>query len=141
MEGGVEYGNLGYVGENLLYGIDTFEVGRVVQRSNVDALDDFLFYGLVDEYRLVELLAAVYDAVAYGIDLFERGDAAVFFAHQRIEYEFDADGVFGNIFFENDLLAAGQGEFEERAFQADFLDAALCQHGFGVGLEEFVFNR
>ena len=71
VESRIEYSDLRYIGENLFYGIDTFEVGRVVKRCNIYAFDDFLFYRFVDEYRLVEFFSAVYDTMAYGIDFLE----------------------------------------------------------------------
>lgn len=71
VESRIEYSDLRYIGEDLFYGIDTFEVSRIVKRCNIDAFDDFLFYGFVDKYRLVEFLSAVYDAMTYGVDFFE----------------------------------------------------------------------
>ena len=52
-------------------GIDTGEVGRIVQRSYFDALFDFCNHFVVDQHALVEFFTAVNQTVANRIDFVE----------------------------------------------------------------------
>jgi hypothetical protein len=46
-----------------------------VQRREVDAVLDLLQHGVIDQDGTVELLAAMNDAVAHGVDVGERAEA------------------------------------------------------------------
>ena len=69
VEGGVEHADLGQTRYQLLHSVDTLQVGRVVQWSQVRALLEGLQYLVGEYYRLVELLAAMHHTVSYGINL------------------------------------------------------------------------
>ena len=76
MERGVEHRDLRDAGtEELARRVDALEVGRVVQRREVDAVLDLVDHRVVDEHRAGQLLAAVDDAMADGVDVGERLDA------------------------------------------------------------------
>ena len=68
--------------KNLLNCVNTLQVSRVVQRSQLHALDDHLFYLRSDEHGLVEFLSAVDYTVTDGVDLFEVLDATDLRIHQ-----------------------------------------------------------
>ena len=141
MESRVEYAYLGNRRHQLRDGLDAGHVYRVVQGGYVVALLYLLNHFVGDEDAGVEFFSAVNHAVTYGIDFVERFDAAVLFAGKYVEYVLYGRVVLGHGALENHLLAAGQGEFQERVFQTDFLGTALSQYGFGIDVEQFVFNR
>ncbi len=68
MEGRVEDGDVGHVREGAPGGLDAREVGGVVQRREVERVADGVLDLGVDEGRLRELLAAMHDPVADGLD-------------------------------------------------------------------------
>ena len=108
MEGGVEYSYLWYGRQCLLDSFNTFEVGRVVQWSEFDAFYNHLFHLWGNEYRLVELLSAVYYAVAYCVDLLQGLQATNLFVNKTIEDKLDTNGVLGHRLFDLHLLAIRQ---------------------------------
>ena len=69
MEGCIEHTNLGNLGEQLADSVYTLQVCGVVQGSQVVAGCECLEYIGSEQYALVELLASVYHAVTYGVDL------------------------------------------------------------------------
>jgi hypothetical protein len=66
VEGGVEDGHLGQVGEQLAGGRHALQVGRVVQRGQGCGGLDGRHHLIVDPCGPGEALAAVDDAVAHG---------------------------------------------------------------------------
>ena len=66
MEGGVEDGDVGKVGERLLARIDPLQVGRVVQRGERGKVVDDVLHRLVDEHRPPESVSSLDDPVADG---------------------------------------------------------------------------
>ncbi len=72
METGVEYCHLRYsVSQQLCCRSDAPEVGRIVKRSQIDAVLDLLYYILSNLDRSSEMFAAMYDTVAYCMDITE----------------------------------------------------------------------
>ena len=69
VERGVEDGDLGHLGQQVARRAVALDVGRVVQRSELEALFDPAQDRVVDEDRGPEALAAVDHAVAHGLDL------------------------------------------------------------------------
>ena len=78
VEGRVEHGDVGHAREDALAGLDAAEVRRVVQRRQRGAFADDVLDLVGDHGRVVELLAAVHDAVADGLDLLEAVEHAEF---------------------------------------------------------------
>lgn len=71
MEGCIEHAYLRQTGHKLADGLNTLEVGRIVQRSQVDALFKSLEHLVGKHHALVELLASVHHTVANGVDFIE----------------------------------------------------------------------
>jgi hypothetical protein len=70
VEGGVEHRDLRHSRtEALARRADALEVGRVVERRQLNAVLDLLQHAVVDEHRAGELLPAVDHAVADGVDV------------------------------------------------------------------------
>ena len=113
MESSVEHTHLRNVGQQSRNGSHTLQVGRIVERSQVVACRDGIERLLVEDYRLAEAFAAVHDAMAYRTQFLKRFQRAIFLARQRLKDELHAYGVFRYVFFQNDFLAIGQGQFQE----------------------------
>ena len=139
VEGGVEDAHLGHAGEQGLHGVDAGDVGGVVEGSQVVALLDHLLDFGGDEDALAELLAAVDDAVAYGLDFGVGGDAAYLGVGEDVEDGLDGALVVGLAEFAHLLGAVFELELDEGAVDADFLDAALGEDNLAVGVDELVF--
>ena len=79
VKGGVETGHLGQVRIQLAQGMDGAEVVRLMQRRQWNQGAELFYHRLIDQYRLLELLAAVHHPVADGNEalpgglLFQRG--------------------------------------------------------------------
>jgi len=143
VERGVEDGYLGRAGEHLLNREDTFEVGGVVQRGDVEQAADFLLDLLVDQAAGREELASVGHAVADGLHLVERGDDAVCGVRQCVEHQTDAGRVVGNRLVQLELLLA-DGLVGQVAFgQADTLDKAFREQlaRRGLHVDDLILNR
>ena len=76
MEGCIEYGYHGNARHNLLAGIDSDDVGRIVKRRKVVTLCNCCHNLVVDYNRGCELLTAVNYSVTYGINLVKGLDYA-----------------------------------------------------------------
>ena len=48
--------------------------------------------------------------------------------------------MFGNIFLQYLLFAIRQSEFKERALQADFFNATLCDNFLMVHIKQLIFD-
>ena len=140
MECRVKHCYLRYLGQYLLYSVYTFQVGRVVQRSQVHALNDLCLHFGGDEHRLVELLAAVHYAVTDSLDLLEVFDTTDLLVHQGLEDEFDTYGMLGHRLLDFHFLAVRQFNQQERVRQTDLLDAALGHNGLALHVEELVLD-
>ena len=88
VECGVEHAYLRDAGQNLLHGLYTCHVGRVMERSEVVAFLYLLEHLVGDKYALAEFLGAVHHAVAYGVDFVVAGDASQFGICQDVENSF-----------------------------------------------------
>ena len=69
VESGIEDGDVRSVGERLACRLDRSQRGRIVQRRKLVDRVEFGEYGLVDQHRRAEAVAAVDDAVADGLDI------------------------------------------------------------------------
>ena len=124
MESGIKNCDHGSVGHQSLAGINTDQVGGVVQRSKVgdflDCLDDFV----IDQYGGSELLAAMDDTMADCTDLVERLKDACFLVGQCLKYQADCFIVVGH----------------DRAVDADSLTKTLGKECFGLGVDDLEFQ-
>src|SRR5699024_6288984 len=107
VEGGVEHGHLGGVGDDLLAGPDAHEVGGVVEGTQGDALLDGGDAGVVDDAALGEGGAAVEDAVAHCGDLIGGGDDALLRVHHDVQHGLDGLVVGGHGDVHHHVLPAG----------------------------------
>ena len=143
VEGGVEHAHLGHAGHDGLDGFDAYHVGGVVEGGDVVALTDFLFHGIVDEHAGAELLAAVYHAVAYGVDFVVGGYAAHLAVGKVCKDGLDGLAVVDEAQSDCFLAAVGLLVFEEAAGKPYFFHSAFGENvgAFAVGVEEFILHR
>ena len=142
MESGIKNCDHGSVGHQSLAGINTDQVGGVVQRSKVgdflDCLDDFV----IDQYGGSELLAAMDDTMADCTDLVERLKDACFLVGQCLKYQADCFIVVGH----GSLVYFLAGIFnlilisDHRAVDADSLTKTLGKECFGLGVDDLEFQ-
>ncbi len=78
VESRIEHSHLRHIRHQSRDSLDTRHIGRIVERGYIVAFADFCFHILVDQHTFAELLATMYNAVPYGIDFIESGDAARF---------------------------------------------------------------
>ncbi len=127
VERGVEDGHLRYARQHAPDREYALHVGGVVERRYGEQLLYPVFYLLVDDAAVGEVLAAVSHAVAYGRQLVERCYHAVPGIGQRIQHQTDAGGVVCDrqMLFERSLAG---GLVCQIAFgHADALDQTLGQ--------------
>ena len=140
VEAGVEDRDVGDALHLLLAGLDAGEVGRVVERAEVEALADRLLDGGVDERGFGEFQTAVEDAVANGVDFGEGLDRAVLGVCQGRADMLEGLSVVEGLDALSLLLAARRLVDEVRVFCADTFHYALAEHGFGLHAEEHVLE-
>ena len=139
MESGVEHGHHGDVAEHLAGGLDAQDACGVVQGSQraqvVDGLDDLGG----DEAALLELLAAVDDAVADGVDLGNAvNDLACAGGHLLHDLG-ECLGVGGEDCRGGSLGAVGLVS-DHAALHANALAQALAQHLLAVHIDQLILQ-
>ena len=142
MERGVEHCDHGNVAHNGLAGVDTGDVGGIVQGSEGDALFERGHDCVINADGACKLLAAVNHAVTDSVDLLHGGNNAVLRAGQLVNDSRDSLGMsgHGDVLIE-DGLAACQRAVLEVTVNADALAQTLC-HDLLVGhINELVLKR
>ena len=138
MESRVKHEHLGKIGKHLLHSHITLEVSLRVERSKFHVLLPFLKHGIGNHLTLRETTTC-HDTVTGSADFIEALDGTVHGVEQRVKHQFDTLGVGGTRRLD-DLRFAVDFRLEERAFQADLLDAACCKHALVVHLVEFILD-
>ena len=123
MEGRVEHTDLGNLGQQSGDGVDTLDVGRVVERGQIVALGEVGHHLGSEANALVELLAAVHHAVAYGIEFVKILEHGVVAGGEHLEDPLHTGSVLGDGALHLVFLAV-ELDGDEGIGQADLLDAA-----------------
>ena len=113
MKSRIKYTYLRNVRKNSRNCIHTFQVSRIVQRSQIIASCKGFQYLLIQQYRFAETLASVYHTVTYCIDLIQRFNSAVFRINQRVQDKLYSYCMFRNIFLQYFLFTIRQSKFQE----------------------------
>ena len=113
MESRIENSHLRHARQTLLDGINTLQVSRVMQRSEVHALNDLRLHFRRDEHGLIEFLASMDYAVTDCIDLLEVLDASDLRIYQFLENQLNTYGMLRHRFLKFHLLAVGQFDQQE----------------------------
>ena len=93
VKGGVEDGHLGHRGQHLACDADAQQVGRVVQRGELDMVFDGGLDLWGDDHRPGEGFAPVHHAVAHSADLAQVGEGRALPLGEGFEDQPQADGV------------------------------------------------
>ena len=102
MEGGVEHGDVWNAGKVFTGRAHAFQIVRIVQRrKRAERLDLFL-NRRIDQYRIVEFLAAVHDSVSGGVDAL-----ALHLSEDGCERGFHIRHAFGLAFHDQALGVSG----------------------------------
>ena len=140
MESRVKHTDLRNVGKQCRNSSHTLQVGRIVKRSQIIASIDGIKCFLVQYHGFAETFAAVYDTVSDSPQLIERLQCTIFLAGQSLEDELHTHGMFRNVLLENNLFPIRQSQFQERTFQTDFFNTALCQYSLGSHVKQFILD-
>lgn len=113
VERSIEYSYLWNFRKKLLYSVDTFQVCRVMQRTEVAAFFYSCYYSIVNKHRTAEFCSSVQYAVAYSVDFVKVLYSTVFCICQCIKYKLNSSSVFRNILFDDFLFSARKSKFKE----------------------------
>ena len=141
VESRIEHSHLGNTRNQRFHRIDTLQVSRVMQRSQIRTFDYLVDHILVDLHAGSKLFTTMYHAVADSIDFVIFLDATVCLVSQNAQDKFDTFLVAGNFFFQNDFLTVLVSQLQECTRQTDLFDTTLCHHFAGCHIEQFIFNR
>ena len=120
VESRIEYTHLRDAGQQLADSLDTFQVSRVVQRSQV-GIGFPLLEHLVRQQHTFRKFPTMHNAVAYGIKFVQRRQCSNFRIDQYFKYQLDTLVVRRNGRFDH-LGPISQLHFQESSFQSYFLN-------------------
>ena len=134
VERGVEHGHVGQLGIGGHAVLDDRGLAVVVEGCQRRHLQDLGEHVLRYQGGIVEVPAALHDAVADALDLdVHRG--------QALQHAIDGGGMVGEERVLHHLLATELGVAEDTAILADALAIALGEHLAGVGIHELILER
>ena len=141
MERRIKDSHLRNTRDQVLHSVDTFQVGGVMQRSQIRTLNNLVEHLLVDQHAAGEFLAAMHHAMTNGVDLLIILDTTVSRVSQDTQDKLDTLLMTGDILLEDHLLAILVRQFQESAGQADLLDSTLGHHVARSHIKQFVLDR
>ena len=133
VERGVEHGDLRGIGQNVLHGQNTFQVGRIVQRGQFETCLDLLLDGLIHHRAVLKVLAAVGHPVADRRDFGNAFQHAVLRIDERVENQADSGSMVGNALHDFILGLSGRLMGQYRVRKTDSLDDSLHEQRIIVG--------
>ena len=134
----VERHHIGHVGQDFPAGDDDRCGGVVVQGRKRGDFLDLLEHVVIDQARVVEIRAAVHDAMAKGVDVMPLHEGGVL--QHGTQHERDCGAVVGNRQGQA-RLATRELTRERGLAQADTLAGALGEHFARFDVEELIFQR
>ena len=141
VESRIEHSHLGNTRNQRFHRIDTLQVSRVMQRSQIRTFDYLVDHIPVDLHAGSELFTSMYHTMADSVDFVIFLNAAVCLVSQNTQDKFDTFLVAGHFFFQNNFLTVFVGQFQECTGQTDLFDTTLCHYFTGCHIEQFIFNR
>ncbi len=141
MKSGVEHSHTRHTREKTLAGLNTLQIGRIVQRCQGGALTNAVFHRFIDLHRLGETLAAVHHPVTYGLDLGEVLEHALLRVDQLVANRLHGAVVVHNAkhFLRGSLAAALINK--TRRLQPYAFNQTLAQHRLVAHVEHGEFQR
>ena len=132
MESRVEGHHLRNRREHLRNGVDTQQVGGIVQRGEVAADADLLDDIVIDQGTAAEEIGTLHDPVTDRIDIVKRLQHARLRIHQGVQDEFHALCVVCYRQFLYNLLAARRCILEDTFRQSDLFYDSFGDEGIGI---------
>lgn len=103
VESSIKYTYLRNIRQNSRNRVYTFQIGRIMKRSQIIASSKRIQHFLRQQYRFTELLTTMYHAVTNCIDFIQRFDCTIFRTNQCIQDELYTYSmlryIFSRIFF------------------------------------------
>ena len=141
MESRIEDSNLRHIRQDSLNGTNTFQVGRIVERSQVVARRKGIEHFLGQQDRFTELLATMNHTMTYCIDFVQRLDGTIFRRDKGVQDKFHTHCMLRNILFQNLLLTVWQRQLQERIGQTNLFNTTLGNDCLVVHVEQLIFDR
>ena len=141
VESSIKYTYLRNIRQNSRNRVYTFQIGRIMKRSQIIASSKRIQHFLRQQYRFTELLTTMYHAVTNCIDFIQRFDCTIFRTNQCIQDELYTYSMLRYIFFQNFFFTIRQSQLQERAFQTYFFNTTLSDNLFMVHIKQFIFDR
>ena len=138
MECRVEDEHLREIRQQSLHGLIAFEVGRIVEGSQIHIRNPFLQHLVVHETAFGEA-ASSHDAMAGSSNFIDVLDGTVFRMQERVKHHLDAFSVSGAV-EGDDFRLAVDFCLEECAIESDFLDSTCGEHALVVHFIELVLD-
>jgi hypothetical protein len=110
-----------------------------VKRGQVDTFYEGLDNSGSDADTALEFLAGMNDTVPESINFIDIFYTPVFFAGEYTQEIFDPGLMVKDFSFQFHFDAVAALVFDQRAFQADFVDQAFGEHLLGGHFEELIF--
>ena len=139
-ERGVEHGDHRNIRHVLLTRADAHESRLIVKRGELGKLVDLLNDVIVDEDRLVEVLAALDDTVPDRIDLVEGFDGGVVAVNKRVQYERHGCVMVGHLRIDDHFVLI-DSVLVEGVCRAHALADALRDNSMIFDVDKLVFQR
>ena len=132
VESGIEHTHLRQTRHQLLHSVYTFQIGGVVQGSEVGALFESLQHLVGEEHALVELLTAVHHTMTHSVDLIKTLDDTNLRVCEQREDELHTLSMLRDIVHNLLLLTIGQFHFHKSTVQTYALSTTTGHHGLIV---------
>ena len=139
MESGIEHRHLGSALHDLFAGFNTHQVGRIVQRSQGEAVTDRLFRGVVHNNRGRERAAAVQHPMADSTDFISALDHAELRILQDLEHQLCSGFMVRDLLCDLSLFVTG-AVLQLAALNADTFDQALGQLLLAVHVDQLILQ-
>ena len=141
VESRIKHTHLRQLGHQFTHGTHALEVGRVVQRCQVDARLKRLEHLLIQHHALVELLATMHHAVSHGINLVQ----ALEHTHHRVgeqrEDELHALGMLRYVVHYLFFISSRQFHLDKRACHTYAFGTTRGEHRAAVHVVQCILDR
>ncbi len=128
VESGVEGNYLRNAGKSVLHGVDTQQVGRVVERGKICAEGNLVQHVLVHQHGAGEEVSTLHNAVTHGLNVFQRLEHTRLRVCEGLEDELHALFVIRDGNVQNYLILSSGSILENAGRKADFLCNTLCNY-------------
>ena len=141
MESRIEYTHLRNTRNQRFHSGNTFQVSRIMQRSQVRTFNNFIQYFFCQQNTGSELLTTMYHTMTYRINFLIILDATIRIICQYTQDKLNTSLMFWNILFQDHLLTILICQFQESARQTDLFNTTLGHHIARSHIKQLIFDR